>query len=85
LCIQQTPFCIQRGGNLTLQPLDGEQVRLGISEPMLRIAPKVVPLGRPGTPEEASGGVLFLRSPPSTFVRGQVLNVTGGQLAGMSS
>jgi 3-oxoacyl-[acyl-carrier protein] reductase len=63
----------------------GEKVQLGIPEQMLGIAPMVVPIGRPGTPEEAAGGVFFLCSPWSNFVHGQVLNVTGGQTTGMTS
>jgi 3-oxoacyl-[acyl-carrier protein] reductase len=37
-----------------------------------------IPLGRPGTPEEAAGPVLFLASPLSDYVSGLVLLVTGG-------
>ena len=42
----------------------------------------LIPLGRPGTPEEAAGGVFFLCSPWSNYVHGQVLNITGGQFTG---
>jgi 3-oxoacyl-[acyl-carrier protein] reductase len=65
--------------------IDGETVQLGIPAQMLDQAPLIVPLGRPGTPEEAAGGVFFLCSPWSDFVHGQVLNVTGGQITGMTS
>ena len=63
----------------------GETVQLGIPEPMRAMAPMLIPLGRPGTVEEAAGGVFYLCSPWSNFVSGQVLNVTGGQLTGMTS
>src|SRR5215203_313231 len=43
----------------------------------------IIPMGRPATPEEASGPVLFLSSPLANYVHGQVLNVTGGMLGGM--
>jgi 3-oxoacyl-[acyl-carrier protein] reductase len=65
--------------------IDGEKVQLGIPEQMRAMAPMVVPIGRPGTAEEAAGGVFFLCSPWSNFVHGQVLNVTGGQWSGMMS
>ena len=65
--------------------IDGERVQLGIPESMLSAAPTVVPVGRPGTPFEAAGGVLFLCSPWSDFVHGQVINLTGGQISGMTS
>jgi 3-oxoacyl-[acyl-carrier protein] reductase len=65
--------------------IDGETVQLGIPDPLRELAPALIPLGRPGTPEEAAGGVFFLCSPWSNYVHGQVLNVTGGQLGGMTS
>ena len=49
------------------------------------MATMLIPLGRPGTPEEAAGGVFFLCSPWSNYVHGQALNVTGGQFTGMAS
>src|SRR5713101_4904713 len=57
----------------------GEQVQLGIPDQLRGMAAMLIPLGRPGTPEEAAGGVFFLCSPWSNYVHGQVLNVTGGQ------
>ena len=65
--------------------IDGEQVQLGIPEQMRSVAPMLIPLGRPGTPAEAAGGVFFLCSPWSNFVHGQVLNITGGQFSGMTT
>jgi len=63
----------------------GEKVQLGIPDQLRGMAAMLIPLGRPGTPEEAAGGVFFLCSPWSNFVHGQVLNITGGQLTGMST
>jgi len=65
--------------------IDGEKVQLGIPDQLRGMAPMLIPLGRPGTPEEAAGGVFFLCSPWSNFVHGQVLNVTGGQFSGMTT
>jgi 3-oxoacyl-[acyl-carrier protein] reductase len=65
--------------------IGGEQVQLGIPDQMRQMAPVTIPLGRPGTPEEAAGGVFFLCSPWSNYVHGQVLNVTGGQWSGMTT
>jgi 3-oxoacyl-[acyl-carrier protein] reductase len=64
--------------------IDGEKVQLGIPDQMRGIAQMIIPLGRPGTPEEAAGGVFFLCSPWSNFVHGQTLHITGGQMTGMS-
>jgi 3-oxoacyl-[acyl-carrier protein] reductase len=65
--------------------IDGEKVQLGIPDQMRGMASMLIPLGRPGTPEEAAGGVFFLCSPWSNYVHGQTLNVTGGQFTGMTT
>jgi 3-oxoacyl-[acyl-carrier protein] reductase len=64
---------------------DGQEIALGIPEQLRQMAPMMIPLGRPATPEEAAGGVFFLCSPWSNYVHGQVLNVTGGQFTGMTN
>jgi 3-oxoacyl-[acyl-carrier protein] reductase len=64
---------------------DGKEIQLGIPDQLRAMAPALIPLGRPGTPEEAAGGVFFLCSPWSNYVHGQVLNVTGGQFSGMTT
>jgi 3-oxoacyl-[acyl-carrier protein] reductase len=68
-----------------LMEIDGETVQLGIPEQLRGMAAVLIPLGRPGTPEEAAGGVFFLCSPWSNYVHGQVLNITGGQFTGMTT
>jgi 3-oxoacyl-[acyl-carrier protein] reductase len=65
--------------------IGGEKVQLGIPDQLRGMAPLMIPLGRPGTPREAAGGVFFLCSPWSNYVQGQVLNITGGQFGGMTS
>ncbi len=65
--------------------IGGETVQLGIPDQLRGMAPLMIPLGRPGTPQEAAGGVFFLCSPWSNYVHGQVLNITGGQFGGMTS
>jgi 3-oxoacyl-[acyl-carrier protein] reductase len=65
--------------------IGGEKIQLGIPDQLRGMAAMLIPLGRPGTPEEAAGGVFFLCSPWSNYVHGQVLNVTGGQFTGMTT
>jgi 3-oxoacyl-[acyl-carrier protein] reductase len=65
--------------------IGGEKVQLGIPDQLRQMASMLIPLGRPGTPQEAAGGVFFLCSPWSNYVHGQVLNITGGQFGGMTS
>jgi 3-oxoacyl-[acyl-carrier protein] reductase len=55
-----------------------QEVALGIPEAMRQMAQFMIPMGRPGTPEEAAGPILFFASPLSNYVSGQVLEVTGG-------
>jgi 3-oxoacyl-[acyl-carrier protein] reductase len=78
----ETRLTAPKAESNTMQ-IDGQTVQLGIPEQMRAMAPMLVPLGRPGTPEEAAGGVFFLCSPWSNYVHGQVLNITGGQFGGM--
>jgi 3-oxoacyl-[acyl-carrier protein] reductase len=65
--------------------IGGEKVQLGIPDQLRGMAAMLIPLGRPGTPEEAAGGVFFLCSPWANYVHGQVLNITGGQFTGMTT
>jgi 3-oxoacyl-[acyl-carrier protein] reductase len=65
--------------------IGGEKIQLGIPDQLRGMAAMLIPLGRPGSPEEAAGGVFFLCSPWSNYVHGQTLNVTGGQFTGMTT
>ncbi len=57
---------------------DGEEISLGIPEQMRQIVSDLIPLGRPGTPEEAASAMLLLASPLANYISGQILEVTGG-------
>jgi 3-oxoacyl-[acyl-carrier protein] reductase len=61
----------------------GEEIPIGIPEQMRQLASAIIPLGRAAQPDEAAKPVLFLASPLSNYVHGQILNVTGGQFGGM--
>lgn len=45
---------------------------------LLAAAQMMIPLGRPGTPDEAAGSVVMLTYPEADYVSGQIL-VTGGR------
>ncbi len=62
---------------------EGEKIEIGVPEQQRAMASMIIPLGRPAQPEEAARPVLFLSSPLSDYVHGQVLNVTGGQFGGL--
>jgi 3-oxoacyl-[acyl-carrier protein] reductase len=65
--------------------IGGQKVQLGIPEQLRGMGAMLIPLGRPGTPQEAAGGVFFLCTPWANYVHGQVLNITGGQFSGMTT
>ncbi len=65
--------------------IDGRTVQLGIPSQIRDVVPNLIPLGRPGTPSEAAGGVFLLCTPWANYITGQVLSITGGQWGGMTS
>ena len=65
--------------------IGGETLQLGMPDQVRQIATGLIPLGRPGTPEEAAGGVFLLCTPWANYITGQVLGITGGQSGGMIS
>jgi 3-oxoacyl-[acyl-carrier protein] reductase len=58
---------------------DGQRIKLGIPDQLRQMAPLVIPMGRPGTAQEAAGPVLFLASDLANYVSGQVIEVAGGR------
>ena len=58
---------------------DGQEIALGVPDAMRQMAPMLIPLGRPGMPEEAAGPIMFLCSHWANYVSGHVLEVTGGR------
>jgi len=58
--------------------VDGHEVRIGIPEKIRESAIRGIPLGRPGSPREGAGPVVFLSSSLADFMTGAVLLVTGG-------
>ncbi|HWE09747.1 MAG TPA: SDR family NAD(P)-dependent oxidoreductase [Solirubrobacteraceae bacterium] len=65
--------------------IDGERVQLGIPGQMRQLASNLIPIGRPGSPAEAAGGLFLLCTPWANYITGQVLGITGGQWGGMIS
>jgi 3-oxoacyl-[acyl-carrier protein] reductase len=80
----ETRLTADKDGSNTME-IDGETVQLGIPSQMRQLAPALIPLGRPGSPAEAAGGVFLLCTPWANYITGQVLSITGGQFGGMTS
>ncbi|MCG6533646.1 MAG: SDR family oxidoreductase [Syntrophales bacterium LBB04] len=57
---------------------EGKKIALGVPKAGLEAFKSVIPLGRPGTTDEAAGVILFFASPLSDYVSGQTLKVAGG-------
>lgn len=58
--------------------VDGKEIPLGIPGHMKDMVTTMIPMGRPGTPEEAAGAMVLLASPYAAYVSGHCLEVTGG-------
>jgi 3-oxoacyl-[acyl-carrier protein] reductase len=63
-------------GSATID-IEGRQIKVGVNPALLEMVKQIIPLGRPGTPDEAAGSVVMLTYPEADYVSGQVL-VTGG-------
>lgn len=57
---------------------DGQKIAIGILPERKAVLNQVIPLGRPGTPDEAARVILFFASSLSDYVSGQTLLVGGG-------
>ncbi|MYH08023.1 MAG: SDR family oxidoreductase [Rhodothermaceae bacterium] len=66
---------VDEGHTLTVA---GEKISLGIPENVRKAAFSAIPMGRPGTPEEAANGIILMASPLAGYITGHTLEVTGG-------
>ncbi|PNB73521.1 3-oxoacyl-ACP reductase [Pseudomonas sp. GW456-E7] len=66
------------GAEAATVDIEGRTIKVGISEELVARAKNGIPLGRPGTPEEAAGSVVLFCLPESNFCSGQVLFCAGG-------
>lgn len=58
--------------------VDGREIQVGMPAAARSVLANMIPIGRPGTPEEAAGSVYLFCIPESNYVSGQVLIVGGG-------
>jgi 3-oxoacyl-[acyl-carrier protein] reductase len=64
-------------GNASID-IEGRKIKVGINPDVAKFAEKLIPMGRPGTPEEAAGAVYLFCIPESNYVSGEVLICGGG-------
>jgi 3-oxoacyl-[acyl-carrier protein] reductase len=58
--------------------IEGNEIKVGVSEQILQMAKAMIPLGRPGTAAEAAGSVYLFCSPESNYISGQTVVCGGG-------
>jgi 3-oxoacyl-[acyl-carrier protein] reductase len=58
----------------------GRDIKVGVQPHLLDAFRQLIPLGRPGTPDEAAGAVCLLCLPEADYISGQVLVAGGGLL-----
>jgi 3-oxoacyl-[acyl-carrier protein] reductase len=56
----------------------GRMLKVGLEATQLELTKRLIPLGRPGTPEEAAGAVYLFCLPESDYISGEVVVVAGG-------
>ena len=61
--------------------VEGRNIKVGVNPEVMKHITAAIPLGRPGTPEEAAGSVVLLTYPEADYISGQLL-VTGGGFEG---
>jgi 3-oxoacyl-[acyl-carrier protein] reductase len=58
--------------------VDGREYRVGLSESQLEQQRAMIPLGRPGTPQDAANALYLFCVPESDYVSGEILVCSGG-------
>ncbi|UVE16121.1 SDR family oxidoreductase [Pseudomonas sp. LS44] len=58
--------------------IEGRVIKVGVQKAVVDGASQVIPLGRPGTPDEAAGAVVMLCLPEANYVSGQTIVCGGG-------
>ena len=56
----------------------GRKHKVGLASSQIKAMEKAVPLGRPGTVEEAAGAIYLLCTPDADYITGEVLTCSGG-------
>ncbi len=65
-------------GKPTLHDVGGKDIPMGVPPEFAGFLNKMIPLGRPGTPEDAANAVYLFCLPESDYVSGEVLLAAGG-------
>ncbi len=69
------------GDDIATIDVGGRDYRVGFDEASRDHVVANIPLGRPGTPEEAAGAVYLFCTPESDYISGELLVAGGGLLS----
>ena len=58
--------------------IEGRKIKVGISQELVEMSKKMIPLGRPGSAAEAAGSLSLFCGPESNYISGQVIVCGGG-------
>ena len=58
--------------------IEGRQIPVGINPDAFKAVEKLIPLGRPGSPDDAAGAVYLFCLPESNYITGEVVTCGGG-------
>jgi len=73
----ETRLTTGTAGDSTIN-IEGNEIKVGVSEQILQMAKAMIPLGRPGTAAEAAGSVYLFCLPESNYISGQTVICGGG-------
>ena len=73
----ETRLTKEKEGN-EMADIHGIKIPIGIPKNVRDMFLRMIPMGRIGQPEEAANTILYLASPLSSYISGQVLECTGG-------
>jgi 3-oxoacyl-[acyl-carrier protein] reductase len=68
---------VSAAGDSTIE-VSGQQIKVGVNPALLTAMEAMIPLGRPGSPDEAAGAVYLVCTPESDYVSGQTVICGGG-------
>jgi len=68
----ETRLTTAAAGDSTIN-IEGNEIKVGVSEQILQMAKAMIPLGRPGTAAEAAGSVYLFCLPESNYISGQTV------------
>jgi len=66
-----------KGKSASIQ-VEGNEIAVGVQPAVIDAMKQMIPLGRPGTPEEAAGSIFLFCIPESDYVSGQTIVCGGG-------